>query len=233
VWKRAILSVVENGRKAEEVVMKTLVLALSLVLLLMTGSYAGPNEGVVLTAHGNVDGVETEGDPCTSILIPEDCHETIPEAAPDASGMEWFLVVVARNPDVAFNTIHFGVLDYDPSACVIDLYGPCHQELEPLEISAVDWPGPNSWTAVSWAPECLEGTVVPVYYLGIYAYGSAAIPLGDPDGRAVVVSCTTYEEDPFADFGALGCGGAEGYNPCEGPTPTRQTTWGQIKSIYR
>lgn len=213
--------------------MKTLVLVLALMLLFLQGSHAGPNEGVVLTAQGNVDGVETDGDPCASILIPENCYETIPEAAPDASGIEWFLVVVARDPDVAFSTIHFGVLDYDLSACLIDQYGPCFEGLWPLEISHDDWPGPNSWTALSWAPECLEGTVVPVYYFGIYVYGSAAIPLGDPDGRAVVVSCTDTVADPFADFGVLGCGGAEGYNPCEHSTPMERTTWGQIKVVYR
>jgi hypothetical protein len=299
---RAILCAVENGRKAEEAAMKTLVLALGLMLLLLTGSYAGPNAGLTLTPMGNVSGAETNGDPCGVIeaQLPDNCEDMDPNAAPDINGVEWYIAVAAGN-GLCFNTIVFGIGDFDPYACYVAGYGPCFPEFGPLEIpSGPDWPGPNTGTAVSWAPNCLCGDMVPVYYFGFYVYyGGGPVPFGDfyPGNSSTVVSCTSPpEEDPITDpngdgfFGIIGCGDDPGYTeckqvgpilgaccvdldgdgideacfpdvseidcfevlggslwfpetPCENPggpgepcplgNPVQETTWGQIKSIYR
>jgi hypothetical protein len=297
----AIIYAVENGRKAEEVIMKTLALAPILLLVLVTGSYAGPNAGVTLTPMGNVSGAETNGDVCGTIgaQLPAVCEDMNPNAAPDILGVEWYIAVAAGN-GLCFNTIVFGIGDYDPYACYVAGYGPCSPDLGPLEIPSAGWPGPHSGTAVSWAPNCLCGDLVPVYYFGFYVYyGGGPVPFGNfyPGNSATVVSCTSPpEEDPITDpnddgfFGIIGCGDDPGHTeckqvgpilgaccvdmdgdggpetcfpdvseedcfevldgmvwfpetPCENPgepgwpcdptTPAEQTTWGQIKSIYR
>jgi hypothetical protein len=235
--KRAILSAAENGRKAGEVVMKTLFLALALMLMLLAGSFAGPNKGVILGVHGNVGGIDTNGDPCTAIALPWTCWELVPTATPDGNGVEWFLIVAVREPEeLAFNTITFGIGDFDAEVCYISMYGPCFSEFSPLEIPTDDWPGVTSGTSVSWAPECLTGNIVPVYYFGIYVYAPGAIPLGPfyPGQDENLVSCNEPpEEDAIWAYGEIGCGGYP-VDPlvCDEPL-VMQTTWGQIKAVYR
>lgn len=220
---------------------RALGLAFALTLLLATGSHAGPNEDGILVVHGNVDGVDTGGDPCSGIPIPETCEELIPGAIPDGYGVEWFVVIAAGNglgDGLSFNTITFGIGNYDMQACYIAYYGPCYPELMPLEIPTYDWPGRYQGTAVSWAPHCLSGRVVPIYYFGVYAYGDGIVPLADeyPEQPAAFVSCDQLpEEDPIAGFGTFGYGDAVGQGPdCpEIPVASEVTTWGQIKAIYR
>lgn len=196
-------------------------------MVLMAGAaLAGPNEGVVLTPHGNVNGFPTGGSPCNDYPIPEICADTDPNAAPDAGGVEWYIVLAAGESELGFTTIIFGIGDYDPNACYAAMYGPCFPELVPLEIPSDTWPGPFSGTAVSWAPECLQGMLVPVYFFGFYVYSPGGpVPLGDfyPGLSSTVVSC---EEPPVEDvitgYGVMGCGDDPGVQVCpigEGPGP--------------
>lgn len=219
--------------------MRGLLVAAFFALVVSAGlAFAGPNEDLVLVVQGNVDGAETDGDPCTSIVLPGSCSDLTPTAIPDLNGVEWFLILAAREPEpLGFTTITFGVGNYNPDATYIALFGPCNQAEGPLEIPSDDWPFPEEGTSVSWAPSCLEGNMVPVYYFGIYAYGDGTIPLGDyyPGQPSGVVSCTDPPvEDVFIAYGTLGVGGAQGYNPdCTIPNPARRTTWGQIKAVYQ
>jgi hypothetical protein len=281
---------------AKEVnVMKRLVLAMAFLALGAGVALAGPNAGLTLTPMGNVSGAETNGDVCGTIAaqLPAACDDTDPNAAPDGGAVEWYIAVAAGD-GLAFNTITFGVGDYDPYACYIAGFGPCFPELDPLEIpSGADWPGPATGTSVSWAPACLTGDLVPVYYFGFYVYyGGGPVPLGDffPGQTAAVVSCDSPpEEDVITAFGTMGCGDDPGQVECPGeppdtlgaccvdldddgidetcfpdvtefecfeilmgslwfpetpcgpnnepcpqpPVATQETTWGQIKSIYR
>jgi hypothetical protein len=222
-----IIPAAENGRKAEEAIMKTLVLALTLLLIPLTGSHAGPNAGLTLTPMGHVSGIGSSGDVCAdiSVQLPENCEDMDPNATPDANGVEWYIAVAAGD-GLCFNTIVFGIGDYDPYACYLAAYGPCFPEFAPLEIPSSGWPGPNTGTAVSWAPNCLCGDLVPVYYFGFYVYyGGGPVPFGDfyPGNSATVVSCTSPpEEDPITDpngdlmFGIIGCGDDDGYTECNG-----------------
>jgi hypothetical protein len=176
------------------------------------GAMAGPNENTGLFVQGNAAGVETNGDPCAAIALPATCWDLVPTATPDLNGVEWFLIVAVHEPEeLAFNTITFGVGAYDAGVCYVSVYGPCFSNYGPLEIPTDDWPGNTSGTSVSWAPECLTGNIVPVYYFGIYAYGAGTIPLGPfyqgQDETLVEVDCALV--------------------------PVVETTWGQIKSIYR
>jgi hypothetical protein len=198
--------------------MRSVRLLLVALFLVPAAISAGPNDGIFLAVHGNVSGIETS-DICD--IVPPSCEELIPSADPDADGIEWY-VIVAVSPDQNapnFSTIIFGIGPYDPALCNIVFHGACHPELNPVEVPSPEWPGPNSGTAVSWAPDCLTERMEPVYYLGLYSYGPGQLPLGDfnPGHPSVVVGCSDLEEDPIVTFGALGCGGAPGANPsCEG-----------------
>jgi hypothetical protein len=156
--------------------------------------------------------------------------------------MEWFLAVAAGEQELCFDTIVFGLGAYDTYDCYLGVWGPCFADLGPIEVPSADWPGPNSGTAVSWAPSCLCGMLVPVYYFGFYVYASDGIPggpvpLGDfyPGLQAVVQSCgDPTEEDPIEGFGVMGVGDDPGLRVCPGPpVSTSRTTWGQVKVIYR
>jgi hypothetical protein len=206
-------------------------LVTSAVVLISSAALAGPNARVTLTPHGNVDCLETGGDICSTIQLPATCEELNPDACPDPSGVEWYLIVAVAPPGVeelAFTTITFGLGDYIDSACYVARFGPCFQELGPVQIPSAGWPGPNSGTSVTWAPECLTGGLVPVYYFGFYVYyGGGTVPLGDfyPGQTAAVASCDAPFpvddpiEDPDGDgfFGILGCGEASGKRECPLP----------------
>lgn len=196
--------------------MRRLLLAIALLAVTAGMAFAGPNAGVVLSVQGNVDGVETEGAPCTAIALPATCEELVPNATADLNGVNWYLVVVASDPANTpnFNTVTFGLGAYDPySDGYIGFFGPCVPGA--LEVSTGGWPLGGEGTAVSWAPDCLYGLLEPVYFFGVYSYGGT-IPLGlHPTQGGSVVDCSADPQtDDFAGFG-----GMEGTNPtCPGGT---------------
>jgi hypothetical protein len=210
------------------------------LMIVASTAHAGPNEGIVLTPHGNVKCAETSGDICGVLeaQLPDTCEETDPNACPDSYGLEMYIAVAAGETELAFNTITFGIGEYDLYACYLPTYGPCRPDLGALEIPSAGWPDPYTGTSISWAPNCLHGTLVPVYYFGFYVYYSGGpVPFGDfyPGRPATVTSCgDPPEEDPIVGFGVIGCGDDPGQQVCPGgPVPARPTTWGQIKRIYR
>lgn len=228
------------------------VFALVLLGLVVTISPAlsGPNEGVFLAVHGFLPPIQTFegfGQPIPECEVPEDCLGLQSSGQPTELGIEWFSVVVLSPPsnDPNFQSICFGIRDYNPINCYVGFFGPCHWELDPLEVHLGDWPRPFSGTCVSWAPHCLTSHIEPVYYFGIYVYyGGGEVPLGDGGvgNPPMVASCGEPPEvDPFEDFGVMGCGDAEGYNPecfgsssVEDPDPVIEgLTWGRIKRMYR
>lgn len=206
-------------------------LVTSAVVLVSSAAHAGPNARATLTPHGNVDCVETGGDVCSAVQLPATCEELNPDACPDSNGVEWYLIVAVAPPDtetLTFTTITFGIGSYDHYDCYLASFGPCFQQFGPLEIPSAGWPRSYSGTSVSWAPECLTGKLVPVYYFGFYIYyGGDAVPLGDfyPGQTAAVFSCDAPfpVEDPIADpnddgfFGIMGGGDATGKRECPIP----------------
>ncbi|MBU1700161.1 MAG: T9SS type A sorting domain-containing protein [Candidatus Eisenbacteria bacterium] len=188
-----------------------------LVLVFWIGSsVAGPNAGGVLVVHHDPELVYTAG-VCDSLVVPSDCTELNPTAAADGSPQLWF--VLAAFPDSLanrFSTVVFGLGDYDDTDLVIGAAGPCATFGTPLEIPSPGWPGPNSGTAVSWAPACGSGGLVPVYWFVTYAYAQGSIPLGDyyPNQSSAFVSCGSLpEEDTVSAFATMGFG-TPGENQC-------------------
>lgn len=197
--------------------MKRLVLAMACLALVAGGAFAGDNDGAVLTVHGDQTGAPTNGDPCTIFPTGVACEDLNPNGAPGDGGLEWIYAVAAGANPLSFNTVTFGVGGYNPGECYVYFFGPCRSDLGFLELPSAGWPGPNTGTSVTWAPACLTGMVVPVYYFGIYVYGPGVFPLADsyPGQSAAFVDCNNPpQEDPVAGFGSGGCGGAQGTLVC-------------------
>ncbi|MBU1701087.1 MAG: hypothetical protein KJ970_12735 [Candidatus Eisenbacteria bacterium] len=211
--------------------MRVILYACLYLLLAASVAFAGPNAGVTLAIQGNVLGVETNGDPCGAIDIPEHCDDLNPSALPDSNGISWYLVVVVSPPGNTpnFNTVIFGLGVFNMADNYIGYTGACVPGA--LEIHTSGWPGPGEGTAVSWSPDCLYGYMEPVYYFGTYNYGGV-IPLGPhPVGPSGVVDCTSDpREDSIQGFGEI-----EGENPAcpsDPPDPSDATivTWGDCTS---
>lgn len=188
--------------------MRRLLLAMAILAVTAGIAFAGPNAGVVLSVQGNALGVETNGDVCAALALPATCEELVTGATPDAGGISWYVAVVvspaANTPN--FNTVVFGLGPFNMGDNYISYTGACVPGA--LEVSSGGWPGPNEGTAVSWAPDCLNGHMESVYYFGTYNYYGGIIPLGDfhPTQPSVVVDCSADpQEDPFEGFGERRC----------------------------
>jgi hypothetical protein len=178
--------------------------------------FAGPNEGGVLVVHHDPELVLT--DACAAAAFPDSCGELNATAAANGEPQLWF--VLAAFPDNIsdrMNTITFGLGDYDPEDLVMGLYGACDAVGTPIEIPGPGWPGPNTGTAVSWAPGCLGGQITPIYWLQTYAYVAGTIPLAShPVQGGTFVSCAApVAEDSVSEYGVIGFG-IPGQNPCAG-----------------
>jgi len=96
----------------------------------------------------------------------------------------WF-ILSAWEEDKRWSAVEFGFLDYNPDLFAIYDYGPCYPATGGIEISTLNWPGPNGGTALAWSSLPWTGNYAPVYYFAGYVYapsfGQTVIPLGlDP-----------------------------------------------------
>lgn len=266
--------------------MRRLLMMVAILALVSSATFAGSNPGVVLSVHGDVLGVATvditsPGTMVCDLPMPATCEELSTTAVNTAlDPCAYYLVVVVSPPENSpnFNTVTFGLGDYDPAGTYVRDFGTCHDGLI-SELPGAGWPGPNTGTSTSISPACWEGnTLQPVYYFGVYNYGTTPVmPLSDHPGfQGSVVDCgSPPEEDFFEGYGEIEgtnpdcpggvqpelgacCFGADcvmlfeidclgqsgvwygpevcgpdGY-PCpQEPTPTKDSTWGSIKNIYR
>ncbi|MBU1702325.1 MAG: S8 family serine peptidase, partial [Candidatus Eisenbacteria bacterium] len=128
-------------------------------------------------------------------------------------------VIAAFPDDVSdrLNTITFGLGQYDPEDLAMGSWGPCDIIGSPLEVATANWPDPGEGTAVSWAPDCLGGELVPVYWFLTYAYSNETIPLTEhPTHGGTFVDCSASPlSDEITDYGVMGFG-VVGSNPCPG-----------------
>jgi hypothetical protein len=260
--------------------MRRLLMAMALLVLVSGSAFAvGSNPGVVLAVQGDVLGVATvdAASPCDLIAMPTTCEGLVTGATNTAGDpCAFYLMVVVSPPENTpnFNTVTFGVGSWTGTGYILHT-GWCHPTGS--ELPSTGWPGMNTGTSVSIAPDCWTGNYLqPVYYLGVYNYGTPfEIPLaGHPTQGQSVVDCAADPQlDEFVGLGVIeganptcpggqpepgACcfgplcvmlleelcaeqdgdwyGGVCGTNnePCpQEPTPTNETTWGNIKSIYR
>lgn len=101
------------------------------------------------------------------------------------------------------------------------------------EIPEGGWPASGTGNAVTWGGGCYmssgEGAVIGYIAVGDGSVGNAAV-IGDPriGDLAVYADCDT-ETFEICDNGL----GSLGEVVCEcGPTPTAETSWGSIKSLF-
>jgi hypothetical protein len=118
-----------------------------------------------------------------------------------------------------------------------------------LDFPQNGWPATGSGILVTWdrithckntnSEPFVPGTVLVIgasMYVYAYGPGQLSVTPGPVSGRAKVADCRAAETDITAAFpshlGTAGFGGAPSYNPCNGPTPVKETTWGKIKNQY-
>ncbi|MBU1701644.1 MAG: S8 family serine peptidase [Candidatus Eisenbacteria bacterium] len=182
----------------------------------VSSAFAGINEGGVLVVHHDPQLVYSAS--CGDLTLPGDCSQLNPTAAADGTPQKWF-VIAAFPDDVSdrLNTFTFGLGQYDPENLAMGSWGPCDIIGSPLEVATANWPDPGEGTAVSWAPDCLGGEMVPVYWFLTYAYSNGTIPLTahSVQGGAFVDCTQTAGTDAIMDYGVMGFGVA-GNNPCPG-----------------
>lgn len=210
--------------------MKLLIYTFMTLFAISSAVSAGSNQGVVMMVHGNINGLETNGDIFGSIPVPSNCEDYSTEATPDAGGVEWFQILVVSPPQNTpnFSTIAFGIPSSYDDLAYIASFGPISPggPLIPLPIYTSGWPnGPGSkGAAISWAPGCFTEPVQPVFYFGCYSYSYGYVALGaHPVQGGVVVDCTADPQmDEFVGYPIFGVGGYQGLNPpCPGdPPPT-------------
>ncbi|MBU1698628.1 MAG: T9SS type A sorting domain-containing protein [Candidatus Eisenbacteria bacterium] len=192
------------------------VIVLLVLCAFVSSSFAGINEGGVLVVHHDPQLVYSAS--CGDLTLPGDCSQLNPTAAADGTPQKWF-VIAAFPDDVSdrLNTITFGLGQYDPEDLAMGSWGPCDIIGSPLEVATADWPDPGEGTAVSWAPDCLGGEMVPVYWFLTYAYSNGTIPLTahSVHGGFFVECSASPQSDGITDYGTMGFGMA-GSNPCPG-----------------
>jgi len=132
------------------------------------------------------------------------CEEQHNRIDPESMASALWYVIAAWSEEKEWQTIQFGLGDYDPELCAFwpHEYGPCFSSLG-TEIHTPGWPGPNTGVVLGASDVPWSGNYVPVYWFGGYAYeyyGSSTLPLAmHPDyGSAGMGSCQMrYSLSPF------------------------------------
>jgi hypothetical protein len=117
-----------------------------------------------------------------------------------------------------------------------------------LEFPQFGWPASGTGNILTWNPgtNCQDqmsepyvpGSVIAVagaFSVTIYAPEQLISTPRPVSGRAKVADCNAAETDITDYFPShLGIAGfcEPGYNPCNAPTPVRETSWGRIKAAY-
>ena len=105
------------------------------------------------------------------------------------------------------------------------------------------WPAAGSGNLITWdyttncQTEANGAIVAGVFQVGAYSDDIFMITPRPVDAKAKIASCFGAETDITgltpSHLGYVAFGSGEGYNPCSVIVPTRPTTWGNIKTLYR
>lgn len=194
---------------------------------------AAENENGVLILHGrtSVAYSSSEGSECglSGLTKCEDATTRV-----DGSG-PFICHIFAAFPATGspcLGGLTFGV-QYDEAALQIVDYGNCGD----WELATDDWPSSGSGLAVTWeAPQ--DAHLTEVYWLLVEADDSMPSELmlmeHPTQGGNFGETCTLYYSlDDIVAFGSMGFN-RDGALPCpDGPVPTVQASWGNVKKSYR
>lgn len=213
-----------------------------------TTAMAGPNAGGVLLVHtddtvvytpdtASYLGLSTMGCDSDFDCPPyddPDCLSIPPDATSGKADTEnavwWVLAAFPANSCPSLAGLTFGATWAAENDIVITALGPGGE----FELPTSNWPFYlGEGTAVTWSSG-QTARVTEVYWFAGYAYyGPATFNLGPhpTQGGNFADASVPSLIDPIAGYGSLGLRGAVGTNP-DFPTPTVETSWGEIKSIF-
>lgn len=214
---------------------------------------AGPNAGGLLLVHTDDTVIFSTDTPTyigqsTMACDPDfdcppqdhdpDCLITFPDPTsgkPDTENAVWWVLAAFPEgscPSLAGLT--FGATWPNENDIIISAFGHGGD----FELPTSNWPFfLGSGTAVTWGlvEGQATGRVTEVYWFAGYAYyGPAIFTLGPhptQDGNFADAAVPS-NIDPITGYGALGLRGATGTNPDFMPTPTIESSWGDIKAIF-
>jgi len=226
--------------------MKTLItmLGVAAAILAIGGAqpaWAGANPNAVFAVHV---GAQINKGQCDVVL--PDCGSFVVNTS-DQGSYNLYLTV-ANYDSMGIAGVQFGI-DYDNvllSGIDVEGWTPCSD----LEFANEGWPGANSGDLLTWeynfncqidpnfdSPATAIPVLIGVLQVTAYSADTFRITPRPVDGRLKVADCLGAEDD-ITDalpnrMGTISFGGTDGYNPCEASVPTRPTTWGNLKNLYR
>lgn len=186
--------------------------------------------------------------------VPADVHDIVTSGDASSEGIPYFVYLLMRTGSgtKGLSGLQLGI-DYhgmgNGTALAMNHWASCSD----LEFPTDDWPAAGSGNTLTWvAPEnCQMQPIVAAGYFYVTAYASATMSV-DPhpaSGRLKVAVCTATEVLPDQTLGldqvgwvSMGRGAlgtdTNGCNPAmepclRGSVPTRPTTWGKIKTLYK
>ena len=192
---------------------KVLVVAVALTLLLSVSAFAGANYGV-----GKV-GVH---------VIPHGSRSCI-KAFPVVTGCG-DMITTEPGPDADAFPVFFDLVEYqgfDYGLSWPGMYSCVFTSCSDLTIGGVVWPGDG--VSHAWYV-CQPGPVAMPGWGWVYDFGMVCI-VPSPTAGLNIGDCSGGLDDPICLFCA-GIGGYIGDDPCW-PTGAEQSTWGNIKSMFR
>lgn len=168
----------------------------------------------------------------TCSYLPSTCGDIVVDGGSGGPLMRYDVYIIAA--DVAgIAGLRYGITADGP----LFFYG--WTNCADFEIPTPGWPGADEANAHAWSIE-QPGPFVTVGILDMYVYPttvSLSTTIDDRVGKAEW--CDANQPSPIcvditdtAHFATVGFNGNPGTDPC-GEIPTKATSWGQVKALYR
>jgi len=221
---------------------------------LNTDSFAGANANAKIQLHLLTPTTKAA---CTRIQTTPPCNGIITTGI--LYPQLYFAHVLVTDGNVAAGVagIQFGIAYTGPGATDgvgIDIFAWTLCATLEFQSPSPTWPNSGAGNLITWDATTRCQRFVPAgndpangvvgnagyFYMAAYGPGTMAITPRPTDGLAKVADCSAAEDvvegtgvvrNP-SHLGTLGFGGQPGYNPCGLITPTVNTTWGAVKTIY-
>jgi len=184
--------------------------------LLAAPVLAGPNYPGVLIVHATpLFLYDSQGiDHCPFSQL-EDCGSANTNVPTYEAYVWWIAAGFPYVSSPRVTGITFGV-DYDPAVLFLHEWGYCSD----FELPAAGWPGPNTGNATTWGYAQTEDAF-DIYWFAGYSYyvdeTEFRVTAHPDQGGNFGDDSIPMVLDPIVDYGRLGFGSNQGYNPCPGP----------------
>ena len=216
---------------------------------LSTDSFAGANANAKIQLHLLSPTTKQQ---CTRLAATPACNGIITQGALYPTLYYAYVLVTDGNAAAGVAGVQFGIAYTGPGAtdgAGIDIYGWALCATLEFQSPTPAWPNSGAGNLITWDANTRCQRFVPVgndpangvtsaagyFYMAAYGPGTMAITPRPTDGVAKVADCSASEDiitGTPSHLGSLGFGGQPGYNPCGLITPTVNTTWGSVKTIF-